>query len=291
MNVLVLGGTRYFGVHMVKALLQNGHDVTIATRGHTTDHFGGQVHRVVIERTNKESMEKAFDGKVFDVVCDNLAYSSNDVRIALDTISCNRYVMTSSASVYDLHVNTVEKDFDPFKMQFKWCGRADYTYNELKQFAECALFQAYSSQNAVAVRFPFVIGKDDYTKRLYFYVEHVVKEIPMLIDDLDVQMGFVSSEEAGRFLVFLAESAYRGVINGSNSGTISLNEIIGYVEKKTGKHAILSKEGDAAPYNGAMDYSLNTELASTLGYEFSPVQSFIYDLLDAYIEVADSLAD
>ena len=40
MNVLVLGGTRFFGIHMVNVLLENGHDVTIATRGNASDPFG-----------------------------------------------------------------------------------------------------------------------------------------------------------------------------------------------------------------------------------------------------------
>ena len=30
-KVLVLGGTRFFGKHLVEVLLQDGHDVTIAT--------------------------------------------------------------------------------------------------------------------------------------------------------------------------------------------------------------------------------------------------------------------
>ena len=41
-KVLVLGGTRFFGKHLVEALLQAGHDVTIATRGITEDSFGMQ---------------------------------------------------------------------------------------------------------------------------------------------------------------------------------------------------------------------------------------------------------
>lgn len=284
MNVLVLGGTRYFGVHMVEALLQKGHTITIATRGLKKDNFGNRVHRVVIERTSPQSMAETFCGKSFDVVCDSLAYCSNDVKYALDSINCKRYVMTSSASVYNLHVNTVESDFNPLEKPLKWCNRADYPYDEIKRLAECAVFQAYPSQNSIAVRFPFVIGDDDYTKRLYFYVEHVVKGLPMFIDDIDAQMGFVNSREAGRFLAFLAEQKVTGTINGSNEGTISLNEIIKYVEEKTGKQAILSKEGDPAPYNGGMDYSLNTELASDSGFHFSPVNSYIYQLLDKYIE-------
>lgn len=286
MNILVLGGTRYFGVHMVEALLQNGHDVTIATRGLKNDNFGNRVQRVVIERTSPKSMVEAFNGKTFDAVCDSLAYCSNDVKYVLDSINCKRYVMTSSASVYDLHVNTMERDFNPLEKPLKWCNRADYPYDEIKRLAECALFQAYPSQSSVAVRFPFVIGNDDYTKRLYFYVEHVVKGIPMFINDIDAQMGFVRSNEAGRFLAFLVEQKFTGVINGSNKGTISLKEIIEHVETKTGKQAILSKDGDAAPYNDGIDYSLNTKLASDLGFQFSPINSFIYSLIDEYIESA-----
>lgn len=181
MKVLVLGGTRYFGVHLVQALIQNGHDVTVATRGHTKDAFGSSVKRIIIERTSEGNMAESFYQKSFDVVCDNLACCSNDVKYALDAINCKRYIMTSSASVYNLHINTLEKDFDPYKKQLAWCDRTEYPFDEVKRLSECALFQAYASQNSVAVRFPFVIGKDDYTKRLYFYVEHIVKEIPMFV--------------------------------------------------------------------------------------------------------------
>lgn len=288
MNILVLGGTRYFGVHMVEALLQKGHNITIATRGLKKDNFGNRVHRVIVERTSPKNMAEAFCGRTFDVVCDSLAYSSNDVKYALDSINCKRYVMTSSSSVYRLHRNTIEGDFNPLGKPLSWCNRADYPYDETKRLAECALFQAYPLQNSVAARFPFVIGNDDYTKRLYFYVEHVVKGIPMFINDIDAQMGFISSDEAGRFLAFLAEQEYTGVINASSDGTISLKEIIQYVEEKTGKKAILSKDGDNAPYNGETDYSLNTELASELGFKFSPIHSFISNLIDEYINVTNS---
>lgn len=36
MNILVIGGTRYFGIHMVNKLLEQGHNITIATRGENT---------------------------------------------------------------------------------------------------------------------------------------------------------------------------------------------------------------------------------------------------------------
>ena len=43
MNILVIGGTRFFGIDMVNELLTAGHDVTIATRGKASDSFGDNV--------------------------------------------------------------------------------------------------------------------------------------------------------------------------------------------------------------------------------------------------------
>lgn len=86
-------------------------------------------------------------------------------------------------------------------------------------------------------------------------------------------------------MAFLADQNYTGTINGSSNGTISVNEIIQYVEMKTGKKAIFSENGEVAPYNGAMDYSINTELATSLGFHFSSLYKWIYDLLDIYIKL------
>ena len=43
MEILVIGGTRYFGIHMVNELLNKGHNVTIATRGKSPDPFRNKV--------------------------------------------------------------------------------------------------------------------------------------------------------------------------------------------------------------------------------------------------------
>ena len=59
MNVLVVGGTRYFGIHMVKRLLADGHQVTIATRGRNKDSFGNQVERIHMDRFDEASVKEA----------------------------------------------------------------------------------------------------------------------------------------------------------------------------------------------------------------------------------------
>ena len=186
MRILVLGGTRYFGVHLVNGLLELGHEVTIATRGNTKDTFGDSVKRVIVDRSDEKAMAETFAGKGYDIVCDNIAYCSNDVRNILSNVSCKRYIMTSTMSVYEeLKMDLKEEEMDTTKKELIWCDRNAYGYDVIKQQAEAALFQAYQDVDSAAVRFPFVIGEDDYTKRLYFYVEHVVKEKPMYVNNLE----------------------------------------------------------------------------------------------------------
>ena len=286
MNILVIGGTRFFGIHMVEELLKMGHDITIATRGQASDSFGDRVKRIVIERTNEDSIRNAFKEKHYDVVIDKIAYCSNDIKYAMENISCDKYIYMSSTSVYaPKHMNTLETDFDGYSNDFVWCDRMAFPYEGIKRQAEYALWQKYSDRKWIAVRYPFAIGKDDYTKRLLFYVEHTMKSIPMNIDNLDYQMGYIRSDEAGKFIAFLVDKDVNGALNGSSEGTISIKEIIHYVEKKTGTKAIIDKEGDEAPYNGEPEYSINTEKANALGFRFSRLNDWIYELLDYYIEL------
>ena len=202
----------------------------------------------------------------------------------MEAVDCDKYIHMSSTSVYEpKHINTLESDFDGVSKELIWCNRKAFPYEEIKRQAECALWQEYYDRNWIAVRYPFALGKDDYTKRLLFYVEHTMNAIPMNIDNLNCQMGFIRSDEAGKFMAFLVDKNFTGAVNGSSQGTISLKEIIEYVEKKTGTKAIIDTTGENAPYNGEPEYSINTEKAKALGFEFSKLQDWIFELLDYYI--------
>ena len=284
MKILVLGGTRFFGIHMVNDLIAKGHEVTIATRGRAPDNFGDKVARITLERTDAASVRETLSGKHFDVIVDKIAYCSNDIKTLLDVASCDRYIYMSSTAVYEpKRFDTKEEDFDGVTPELRWCDRQDFPYDVIKRHAEYALWQKYADRKWVAVRYPFVIGEDDYTKRLLFYVEHAMKQQPMYIDNIDAQMGFIRSDEAGKFMSFLVDNDFTGAVNGASHGTISMREVLDYVEKQTGRHALLSDDGDKAPYNGEAEYSINTDKAEALGFGFTTLKDWIYELLDHYI--------
>lgn len=282
LKILIVGGTRYFGIPMTKRLIARGHEVTIATRGITSDSFGLSVSRIILDRTDEASICTSLAGAKYDVIIDKIAYSSDDVRRLTDNVTCGRYILMSSSAVYEnVHANTDEEAFNPSEHQLKWGERADFDYAEGKRQAECALFQNYHNHNRIAVRYPVVLGENDYTGRLRFYADHIINGIPMHIDDMDSRISFIHEYEAALFLAHLVEADVTGAINGCSGGSISIAEIIRYIEENSGCRAVLSEDGDEAPFNGyPQQATLNTDKAARCGFIFGTIDSWIYRLLD-----------
>lgn len=289
MKILIIGGTRYFGIPMTKALIRKGHDITIATRGNTKDTYGDSVSRIVFDRSDENSVRAYLKREHYDVIIDKIAYSSNDVRRILDNTECGKYILMSSSAVYEnIHAYTKESDFSADKHELKWCERADFDYAEVKRQAECALVQHYPKQKNVAVRYPVVIGKNDYTNRLRFYAESIYSGTPFFVDDMDSRISFIHENEAGLFLSHLADSDITGAVNGCSNGDISIAEIIAYTELKTGRKAVLSKDGEPAPYNSYPEFAtLDTHKASETGFVFSDINNWIFETIDHYINDLD----
>ena len=181
MKVLVIGGTRFFGVPMVEDLLKRGNEVTIATRGITEDYFGKSVQRITFDLFDKDSIISAFQSRrEYDVVIDKISYSSNEMKSLIDSINPKRYIYTSTANVYELnHYNIVEEEFTGQNGKIRWNDRLEASYENNKRNSERVLCQYFESDNWVAIRYPIVLGKMDYTERLLYYVSHIMRSIPM----------------------------------------------------------------------------------------------------------------
>ena len=283
-EILVFGGTRFFGKALVQRLINKGHVVTIATRGQTKDDFGSSVKRMIVDRENKESLMKAIGNKNFDVVVDNICYSPDDAKIAIEVLAgkVGKYVVTSSMAVYEQEGNSLVEDaFDPFRYRVAKGSRYDFTYGEGKRLAEAVFFQQ-ANFPVVAVRFPVVLGKEDYSKRLFFYCDRIINKQALHISE--GELSFVLDLEAARFLEWSCENDYSGPINACSNGTISIKEIITYIEGISGEKAILSESGEEAPYNWVANYIVSNERASQLGFQFENVNDYISGLMDGYVE-------
>ncbi|MEH7503921.1 NAD-dependent epimerase/dehydratase family protein [Neobacillus drentensis] len=286
-SALILGGTQFVGKRLVQLLLDEGIEVTIATRGMTPDPFGDQVTRLKISREDTASLKQAFQDKIWDVVYDQSCYSSQE---ALDTLKAlegkiRKYMFTSSQAVYNFGSNHKEENFNPLEFKPMLKGRGEYIgyvgYQEAKRAAEAILFQN-ALVPVVSVRFPIIVGKDDYTNRLKFHVEHVKNEKAMFIEHPDFRYSFIDSEEAAKFLLRIAKSDYQGAINPGSSDDISLRELVTLIEEHTETKAIIQIVGDPSPYNLPGSWSVDTSRAKSLGYRFTALDKLLAQLIHYY---------
>ncbi|MEW4282216.1 NAD-dependent epimerase/dehydratase family protein [Priestia koreensis] len=271
-KVLVLGGTRFFGRRLVEKLLAHNYDVTVATRGKTKDAFGDRVHRVTVDRSNPQSMKDAFQDTKWDIVYDNINYNTHDAKSAIDVFEGNvgRYVFTSTLSVYDFGGDAkVEGDFDPSTYAYD-LNQDEFTYQEGKRQAE-AIFEQTSAFSATYVRFPIVLGEDDYTKRLHFHVEHVLEGLPIGIPNQQASLSFITSQEAADFLFFAGHETFTGPVNACSNGAYSLDELITLIEEITGKQSrVVSSTEDQhmSPFGVPDNWTMNTQKAKDAGFTF-----------------------
>lgn len=284
-NVLVIGGTRFMGIRLVRELLARGNHVTIATRGKSKDNFGDRIDRVILDVEKPESVMDALGEQYYDVVFDNLAYSSNSVRNVLSAVKCGKYIQLSSVEVYSpTKMNLLEADFDPYKIEQKWCG-TNVGYQEGKRQAEAAVYQKFPNIEAITVRVPYVTKTD----RLLYYCRNIISGEAMNIDDTQRRLTFVRESEVGKFLTWIAGQNYMGPINLSSTGSITIQEILNYIEKKTGKKAIIDREtGAESPFHvfNEQSFSMDMSKAQKLGYITSDINEWFWQLMDEYIQQA-----
>jgi nucleoside-diphosphate-sugar epimerase len=283
-KVLVLGGTRFFGKHLVEMLIEKGVDVTVATRGLTADSFGNRVKRMVIDRYDRASLQQAADAGPWDIVYDQICYASDDAREACEAFQgkVRHYVFTSSLSVYGYAEEAQqEEQMDPYTYPVQMGSRFDFMYNEGKRQAEAVFFQQ-AEFPVVAVRFPIVMGEDDYTERLVFHIQHIKNSKPIGMPNPEAVMCFISAEEAARFLLWAGESEITGPINACSQGTITLRELVGLIEEATHKQAILkahTEEEHMSPYGVEHSWYMDTVKATNAGFVFSRLQDWLPDLI------------
>ncbi|MFP7298808.1 NAD-dependent epimerase/dehydratase family protein [Neobacillus niacini] len=286
-SALLLGGTQFVGKRLVQLLLDEGVEVTIATRGMTPDSFGNQVTRLIINREDAASLDLAFKDKEWDVVFDQSCYSSQEALDALQYLKgkVKKYLFTSSQAVYDFGSNHPEESFNPLVFNPALKSRKEYIgyvgYQEAKRAAEAILFQN-ADVPVVSVRFPIIIGKDDYTNRLKFHVEHVKEGRSMFIEHPAFRYSFIDSKEAASFLLTMAKSDYHGPINPGSEDDISLSELNGFIEDLIGTKAILREDGDPSPYNLPGSWSVNTSLAQSMGFTFTALEDLLKNLILHY---------
>jgi nucleoside-diphosphate-sugar epimerase len=158
----------------------------------------------------------------------------------------------------------------------------DFSYDEGKRLAE-AVYSQTASFPVAHIRFPIVLGTDDYTKRLHFHIERIFSGNPIYFPALDSKISFVSAVDAGTFLGWLATQKFSGPMNACSPEPIALRDLMGHIESRLQKKAVYAEtvnDINASPFGIDADWYMNTQLAQSRGFEFMKLSAWLPKLTD-----------
>ncbi|MBJ6763000.1 NAD-dependent epimerase/dehydratase family protein [Myxococcaceae bacterium JPH2] len=298
-NILVIGGTRFFGRLLVRGLVDVGHQVTLATRGRATDAFGSQVRRIRVDRRDEAAMSAAFAAAGhFDVVYDQMCYSPLDAAISTRVFAgrVSRYVMASTIEVYralygsqgtPFREEALDLSREPIERAFPWheSELPEARYGQGKRQAE-AYFQQDGSLPVVSVRIGHVLaGPEDFTGRLAHYVRLVKARAPLRCSQGGAGSSFIDAEGISAFLRWVGDGTFLGPINASSEGALSALDIHRRVAEVLDVPPLVEtvdtpvNPTELSPFDYPEPYVMDTQRARSLGYRLGHTREWLDGLI------------
>lgn len=241
MNILVIGGSSFIGLQIVKILSNKNHDVFIYNRGNNNNALPKKVQPIIGDRSNSSKLKEVFSLRIFDVVVDMCAYNINDLKPLLEALPYKvpHLVFCSTAAVYDFPHNCYLKNGEENDLKA-------YGYNKLL----CErYFQKNLDTKLSIIRPTYVYGPNDPSFRIGQIIEQLSHfqsiRISRSLNRYNTQMIFVD-DLARAFCAVIENSdsqsgqydlAYPETVN-----FISLIEKIGLLFQKEIKLNFTDKE-------------------------------------------------
>lgn len=211
-RALVLGGTKFLGVHVVEALLREGWDVTTFTRGRTNPDLFPQVTCL---RGDRDDDVSALTTGEWDVVHDLTTYHPAQIHRTADALQdrTDHYVLVSTISVYaDVAEPGVDEDAPlatldgPVPESFE-----PELYGPLKALCEQAVAERFASHTIV--RPSIIAGPHDPTDRFTAWVVRMSEPGPHVTPPLDAPVQWVDARDLADWLVRLGADRTPGTFN------------------------------------------------------------------------------
>lgn len=216
MKILIIGGTRFLGRHLVDSALARGHQVTLFNRGKTNPGLFPQVETILGDR--EHDLEK-LAGRAWDVVIDTCGYVPRIVRLSATGLersgSVGRYVFISSISAYADFKKIGINESDPVgKIEDESFEEiTGESYGPLKVLCEKAVRDLYG-ERALIIRPGLIVGPNDPTDRFTYWTQRVARGGDVLAPEKpDVPVQIVDVRDLSDFTIQLIEEKASGIYN------------------------------------------------------------------------------
>lgn len=213
MKILILGGTKFLGRHLVDAAVARQHEVILFNRGQTNPNLFPELETLFGDR---DGNLEALKGRRWDAVIDTSGRVPRIVKAsaALLADAVEHYSFLSSVSVYaDRSVRGLDEDAPVAQLSDENSEDVAAEYAALKARCELEVTAAMSGR-ALNVRAGLLVGPYDDTGRFTYWPRRVARGGEVLAPGHpDRQVQFIHARDLADWIVRMAEERRAGTLN------------------------------------------------------------------------------
>ena len=226
MKLLILGGTRFVGRHLVDAALTRNHEVTLFNRG---THPAPFPNVETIKGDRNHDLSK-LEGRGWDAVIDTSGYLPRSIAASALVLSSaiDNYVFISSVSVYadltqaDIHETAALATLS--SEQLEAANAVDSSgqisaviygkmYGGLKALCERTAEEVLPNR-VLIIRPGLIVGPYDYTDRFTYWASRVARGGEVLAPGRPSrQVQFIDARDLAEWIIKMIERKEAGVYN------------------------------------------------------------------------------
>ena len=180
MQVLVIGGTEFISLHLVRALLRDGHHVAVLNRGRNPARLPAGVRAIVCDRLDHAALRKTLAGERCDALVD-ITYAPTtgaDVEALLDALDgrMGHAMFVSTGRVHDHALPIPYHEDTPRNLYW-----GDYAKNKIA--GEDVLLRRWREHRlpVTIVRPTHVFGPLNTRNNETFFFDRLVRNRPILV--------------------------------------------------------------------------------------------------------------
>ncbi len=214
MNLLIIGGTRFVGRHLVERALARGHTVTLFNRGQSNPDLFPQVEQLHGDRGTDLDL---LQNRSWDAVIDTCGYVPRSVRLSAQALvgQTDRYVFISTVSVYDKDNPRGMDESSPLATLKNESVEeiTEETYGGLKVLCEKVVQQIYPDRTLI-VRPGLIVGPHDHTDRFTYWPWRIAQGGQVLAPgNPDQPQQIIDARDMAQWIIAVVEEKRTGIFN------------------------------------------------------------------------------
>lgn len=215
-KLLIIGGTRFLGLEFLK--LVNQYEIYIASRRKIK-----AKNFIIIDRKSQQDLDNLFVDIEYDVVIDFICYSAMDASILWNSIQIQKkipkLIIISTVFTYGNPLEIESPIFcneESFMANYElnsFKDRPETSYIQGKRDMECFFNKKIQNEKLVILRFPIILGAEDYTSRTHFYYNLIKKKLVVNPKKISNKSSYIFSKEAANSIFDFVKNDEYGTYN------------------------------------------------------------------------------